>query len=155
MWYKSASKTSTPITRAKTFVASCHMCAQDYELPRWLGQKQGLPAHAIVTRIVDDTNVWVEPSLREDDNESDGEGDDREGVTKPKQKKLKAKVAPIMGFIQRICARFPGKDAPECVQVHVPSQVLPKDRGASHQCFSQVMLSFVMLCWFAKVYLYV
>lgn len=79
----------------------------------------------MLSRIIDDTNVWVEPEPDNHGDKVDPEDDTKEPS---KRCKLKMKVTSVMGFLQRICVRRErqGLTGVEFVQVHVPAQVLPK-----------------------------
>ena len=128
-WYKTNVKTYNRLSRAMNFVVGCHVSSQTEQISRWLSNDKKYPTHVIMTRITDDTNVWVDPqdSSAADSADSGEDNDAPEGeVKRSRTWKAKTKVAPVLGFIQRICARFPGETLPECVQVHVPSQILPK-----------------------------
>ena len=136
------------VSRAKDFVIGCHLKAQLQQIPTWLSGSQRLPSHVVLNRIIDDTNVWTMPESSDaagnGEGQSDGDDDNAnadnasaEGESKVKnQFKFKAKVAPAMGFIQRLCARFSGEAVPQCVRIHVPFQLLPKAlcerRGSEH-----------------------
>ncbi len=139
-WYKTISNTATRISRAKNFAVGCHLLAQRQQLSKWLADSSevGVPHHAVLSRIIDDTNVWVEP---EPDKNGANTVLDKQGAADPeggtvsldtkdtsKRCKLKTKVSSIMGFLQRICVRRErqGLTGLEFAQVHVPAQVLPK-----------------------------
>ena len=101
--------------------------------------------HCIFTRMYDDTNVWVTPergvqgldSVENLDDPVDDqpgpEGEDEhenaaEG-SKTKGRAGRRKVVPLLGMLQWVTARrsgAPEAEALETVQLHVPSQVLPK-----------------------------
>ena len=131
-WYKTCVRVKTNVNRAKDFVVGCHLKAQLQQIPTWLTTKQGLPSHVVLNRVIDDTNVWTMPEPgggQSDDDDDDDNADNAttEGEFKVSRKiKSKAKVAPAMGFIQRLCARFSGETVPQCVRIHVPFQLLPK-----------------------------
>ena len=86
----------------------------------------------VLNRVIDVTNVWTMPEPgggQSDDDDDDDNADNAttEGGFKVSRKiKSKAKVAPAMGFIQRLCARFSGETVPQCVRIHVAFQLLPK-----------------------------
>lgn len=126
-WYKTTSKAHSKISRAKNFVVGCHIMAQEKQLAKFLHGK-GSPCHVIISRIMDDTNVWVQPQRQGEECEDDDDENDQETECEHKRKrpgKSITKVAPVLGFIQKICARRPGS-GPEFLQLHVPTQVLPK-----------------------------
>ena len=98
------------------------MHAQRSQLVQWLERRDG--AHAIVVKILDDTNVWVDPSLKKESPtcaEQDDAGDNR-------CVKKRSKVAPMLGMIQRVSVREKGAQCAETIQLHAPSQILPKAR---------------------------
>ena len=168
-WYKTCVKTSTRINKAKSFVLGCHLRAQLDSIPEWVKKCHGVPSHAVVTRTVDDTNVWTMGEGMDDpagDTNSNGVGVAGEGEEKEKHPKgrRKAKVVPVMGLIQRICARFPAEKFPQCVRVNVPYQVLPKaavlvvicscnGQFRRYGCSEDAMLSYVtvLLCYVTVV----
>ena len=95
------------------FVVGCHLSSQTEQISRWLSNDKKYPTHVIMTRITDDTNVWVDPqdSSAADSADSGEDNDAPEGeVKRSRTWKAKTKVAPVLGFIQRICARFPRGD---------------------------------------------
>ena len=133
-WYKTLTNVSKRLSRAKSFVIGCHVLAQQKQLMQWLPGPSGdnYPAHMVLTRILDDTNIWVQPGREQEDSvekqdqddvSSDSDANNRKPTHRGKQK---MKVSPVLGFVQRICARRPGAAAPEFCQLHVPAQVLPK-----------------------------
>lgn len=128
-WYKTSVKTGNRLSRAKGFVVGCHLRSQTQRISNWLSNNEQFPSHAVVTRITDDTNVWVDPrdSSAADSGDSDEDTGPAEGDNKRcRTRKAKTKVSPVLGFIQRICSRFPEENLVQSVQVHVPTQVLPK-----------------------------
>ena len=150
-WYKTTSNTYQKIQKAKNFVVGCHLLAQERNLESWLlgAGGQDYPCHVIVNRILDDTNVWIEPEHHHDRDKtshvengqsqsqnSDMESEGRQATVK--RSKQKKKVSPLLGFLQKLCIRRPNQAVPEFVQLHVPAQVLPKaslfveNRNQSH-----------------------
>lgn len=60
-WYKTKVKTYNRLSRAMNFVVGCHLSSQTEQISRWLSNDKKYPTHVIMTRITDDTNVWVDP----------------------------------------------------------------------------------------------
>ena len=119
-----------------------------------LAQKQGIleffkrakVAHCVITRMFDDTNVWVSPQVGRglqlppdgtEEPESASEEDSPPGFSNVGRLGRK-RVAQLLGLLQTVSVRRTDKltaeDGLETARVMVPSQVLPK--AAQHACFS-------------------
>ena len=80
-WYKTKVKTYNRLSRAMNFVVGCHLSSQTEQISRWLSNDKKYPTHVIMTRITDDTNVWVDPqdSSAADSADSGEDNDAPEG----------------------------------------------------------------------------
>ena len=84
--------------------------------------QEAASGHAILTRIADDTNLWLAPP--QPDNVI------VEGLpAKKHQGKSKQKCHQLMAFLQRLSIRSSASDTLQTVQIHTPAQVLPKARA--------------------------
>ena len=123
------------------------MKAQRAALLQWLSSGRCL--HAVFVRITDDTNVYVSPQagpdrntdalvqkLLEQDEQDDLQDDNgtEQGIGKSTVGRSgRRKVMPLLGVLQWATLRRAGTDMQEVaagelstVQLHVPSQILPK-----------------------------
>lgn len=130
--------------RAKGLGIAAYVWAQRNQLQKWLESTQ--PLHAIVTRTIDDTNVWLSADLDTDrgteaiednDKDKDNVAAGESNAFRMGRTTGRMRVGPLLGYIQRICIRCKGRMEKQTVQVHTPSQVLPKARSRVSRCFKQ------------------
>ncbi|OLP73240.1 hypothetical protein AK812_SmicGene47596, partial [Symbiodinium microadriaticum] len=153
-----------------TIALLSYVKAQRAALLQWLSSGRCL--HAVFVRITDDTNVYVSPQAGPERNTDDLvqkllEQDDPEQQDDPQQhdgegkgavgRTGRRKVMPLLGVLQWATVRrvgagmqMPAAGELSTVQLHVPSQILPKanceyrdaaapneqvDIGRLRQCF--------------------
>ena len=127
------------IQRAKQFAIACHISAQREKLHEWLLRSS--PLHVVMCRTMDDTNVCVQLS-----QQANGVDDEElPEFTEQTSKKGKMKVAPLLGMIQKLVVRRDKQIVAETVQLHTPSQILPKASQFASRC-SKLTVQFLVIC---------
>ena len=117
--YASTSRKDHTLQKMRCVGLVSHVTEQAKALVRWFGKEP--VGHAIFIRQYDDTNIAVAPSNMENLDETPQAG--RQG---------RRRIAPLLGMLQHVCLRRANKygdlhhTGTECIQLHTPSQVLPK-----------------------------
>ena len=122
--YGTTTRKDGTMARMRVVGLVSHATQQSLALLRWLASDP--IGHAIYVRQYDDTNVMISPSNGESDASDNSAG--RQG---------RSRVAQLLGMIQHVYVRRvknyedTGYSAVECVQLHAPSQILPKASSLS------------------------
>ena len=144
--YTRTCRKDTALARCRTIALLSYVKAQRAALLQWLSSGRCL--HAVFVRITDDTNVYVSPQAGPERNTDDLvqkllEQDDPEQQDDPQQhdgegkgavgRTGRRKVMPLLGVLQWATVRrvgagmqMPAAGELSTVQLHVPSQILPK-----------------------------
>ena len=75
--------------------------------------------------IADDTNVWVNNTTEKTQRD-----EATRGTKQVKQKGMK-KSAPLLGMLQSVTLKRVGSNELDCVALHCPSQILPKQNAGT------------------------
>ena len=120
--YSSTTRKTKTLSNMKIVALVSHVEAQSTALLTWLSKAP--VGHAIFVRQYDDTNVWVAPTA----DASDPDAEDNQ--VKKVGKLGRRRCAPLLGILQHVFVRrvdqYEADTSAESVQIHAPSQILPK-----------------------------
>jgi hypothetical protein len=124
--YNFTSDLSKQFKRVRALGLCSHLEAQEDALLRWF--QASASDHAIIIRIADDTNMWIQ-SRKPDTKNMLGQAQGQEGQIAQTDVSSVKKTAQVLGLIERVALRRTHQGQPfmmDIVQVHSPNQVLPQ-----------------------------